>query len=80
MCDSKLAASRPDDCVFRETPEIVISGARVHRRLCNIGELAKATSQKRPPCDCSLKLAGQNLYQVIIRKFIKSIDIYIFFI
>lgn len=58
LCSTVLENLRPDDCTFNN--DTVPEGVRVHRRLCDISNLAYYGA----PCGCNSPLADRMKYKV----------------
>ena len=59
LCSPELTRMSKTDCTFKEATAIANTSARVHRRLCDITFLSSVA----PICNCSIQMAGQNLYK-----------------
>lgn len=58
LCSTVLENVRPADCTFSN--ETATDGVRVHRRLCDISNLAYYGE----PCRCDITLANRSMYKV----------------
>lgn len=58
LCSTILENLRPNDCTFNN--ETITDGVRVHRRLCDISNLAYYGE----PCRCDMILANRTMYKV----------------
>lgn len=58
LCSTVLENLRPTDCTFSN--ETATDGVRVHRRLCDISNLAYYGE----PCRCDVTLANRSMYKV----------------
>ncbi|KAF5299137.1 hypothetical protein FQA39_LY02310 [Lamprigera yunnana] len=59
LCSAQLKKQRPYECTFQKRSE-PNGPSRIHRRLCNITELAFYADF----CNCNKKVGGQKLYNV----------------
>ncbi|KAG7209295.1 hypothetical protein KM043_015408 [Ampulex compressa] len=59
LCSVEVRSKRRFECSFTEGTAYANTSARVHRRLCDVTLL----STNAPSCNCSIRLAGQRLYE-----------------